>query len=29
MLFRLQTKHASFLSRSCPCCHTAAKSQAL
>ena len=29
MLFRLQTKHASFLSRSCPYCHTAAESQAL
>jgi hypothetical protein len=28
-LFRLQTKHASFLSLSCPCCHTAAESQAL
>ena len=29
LLFRLQTKHASFLSLSCPCCHTAAESQAL
>jgi hypothetical protein len=29
LLFRLQPKHASFLSRSCPCCHTAAASQAL
>jgi hypothetical protein len=29
MLFRLQTKHASFLRLSCPCYHTAAESQAL